>query len=376
MIQVADTLLVAGIADLRSAGLYRVAQRVGQPVSYGTSVFQQAWAPMRKDLTQLAVDRKDEDLRITAQLITYYAVFVTAIILTVAVFADLLVKLAAAEYDGAATLVPLTTVSVAGHGWFVLAYRTSQLPNSWTLLRFFAVVAAGVFAASAAVLISAVGAIGAAIGAILAWAVAALGMFSLNQAKGKKIPFEYGKLAPMALGAIVVGTISALLIPEGLLGYAARIALLAAWFAALVWFDLIPRRALRSLVSFALYSWRRESGRRLRAGVHTLEGTERELIAAVVVRGDPADEVAERFGLTETEVFEATIQALREASGGGTPQPTDAELGFTILVPRPDAERSLQLRELVLEGADPIEVDRIVRTAAAARKINSKRLGR
>jgi hypothetical protein len=87
------------------------------------------------------------------------------------------------------------------------------------------------------------------------------------------------------------------------------------------------------------------------------------------VQGDDVEQVAKRHGLSEAEVFEATIQALREASGGGFPHASDPELGSAILIPRPDAERKLKLFEIVSEGADPIEVDRIVRTAAAARKI-------
>lgn len=367
ILQLADTFLVAGFADLSSAGLYGVAKKVAQPVSYGTSVFQQAWGPMARDLTYTAVDRKDDDLAITARLATYYVVFVVGLILGISIFADQLVRLASPAYQSASLLIPVTALSIAGHGAFVFAYRISKLANRWYWINILSSTAAPIFVGIAAFLIVPFGAIGAPIAAVCAWAFATAAMVFINQSQAQEVPFERLRLVQICASAAVVWAVGYYLVPDSVLGLLVKAALFAGWAALIVALGVVPMAAIRSLLSFVRYSSDAESKRNLRARVASLGGRDATLVQAVVRDGMPVEDVAEHHGLPEDEVLALTVQALRTAATGGEPKPTDAALGRAILIPRASAEEHHLLIELTGEGADPIDTDLIIRTAAAAR---------
>ena len=367
VLQLADTFLVAGFADLSSAGLYVVAKKVAQPVSYGTSVFQQAWGPMVRDLTYTAVDRKNDDLAITARLATYYVVFVVALILGVSIFADQLVRLASPEYESASLLIPLTALSIAGHGAFVFAYRISKVANRWFWINILSSTAAPIFVGIAAFLIVPFGAIGAPIAGVCAWAFATGMMVFISQSRAQEVPFEHLKLVQICASAAIVWAVGYYLVPDSVLGVLGKAALYAAWAALIVALGVVPMTAIRSLLSFARYSNDAESKRNLRARVAGLEGRNATLVQAVVRDGMPVEDVAEQHGLPQDDVLALTVQALRMAATSGEPKPTDAALGRAILIPRAAAEEHHLLIELTGDGVDPIDTDLIVRTAAAAR---------
>ena len=359
----ADTLFVAAFASFSQTGLYRVAQKIAMPVSFGTSVFQQSWGPMRHDLTQMAVDKLDESGEYTARLLTYYAVFVSALILTVAVLADQLVLLAAGDFGGAATLVPLTTVSVAGHGWFIFAYRTSRLKRKMHWLVGLSMFAAGLFAVGAVALIPGLGAVGAPLAGIIAWGTATLTMLALGQ-HAERIPLEYGKLAKLAILMLAAWGISRAL-PDTALGVVGEVAVLLTWVASLFLARIVPFGEVRSLARYARDTAEKDSKRQLRARIAKLDGLDAALVDQVVRQRRPPEAVAEQAGMSADEVMARVVHALRSAATGGEPTDADAKLGHLILVRRPRAERDMGLIAMVHEGADPIDADLIVRTAAA-----------
>lgn len=368
-IQLGDTLLVARFADFSDTGLYRVAQRIAMPVSYGTSVFQQSWGPMRRDLTQAAVDQVDESRTYVAHLFTYYAVFVTALILTVAVFADQLVRLAAGEFGEAATLVPLTTISVAGHGWFIFAYRNAQLGSRQMFwLVGLSLAAMVVFIAGSALLIPSQGAIGAPLAAIAGWGLATFVMLALNQLRGKPIPFEWRSLTVLAGLSLGVWAVAHQLLPDTVLGAAVKAALLLGWVAALVAMRVVPFDEVRGLTRYARDAGGIDSRRRLRERIEALDGLDAILVDEVVRRRHHPELVAERLGISEEEVLACTVQALRTAVGGGEPRETDVALGHLILVKRPRAERDNGVLAMVIEDADPTDADLVRWAAGAARR--------
>jgi O-antigen/teichoic acid export membrane protein len=366
-IQLGDTLLVARFGSFGDTGMYRVAQRIAMPISYGTSVFQQAWGPMKRDLTQVAVDRVDESRLYTARLVTFYAVFVTALILSVAVLADQLAALAASEYGDAAELVPLTTVGIAGHGMFVFAYRTARLPLQIAWMIGLSTLAALLFAGLAALLIPALGAVGAPLAAIAGWGTATLVMLTANQMRGKPVPFEYGKLLALALLTVATWACAHWLLPDTTLGTVGKLALLLAWAGTLLATRIVPLGEVRALTRFAHDSTGEESSRQLRARIGELNGLDAALVDKVLRQGGPPRLVAGEMGMSEEEVLACTVQALRTAAtGGGEPREADVALGELLLVPRPRAERDKRLLELAEDGADPIDVDTIKRAAAVA----------
>jgi len=371
-LQLADTLFVAGFSSLTQTGLYGVARKIAMPVSFGTGVFQQSWGPMRHDLTQAAVDRLDEGGEYTARLLTYYAVFVSALVLTVSVLADQLVFLAGSGFGDAAALVPITTVSVAGHGWFVFAYRTARTSRKIRWLIILSTFAAGLFSAAAAMLIPVLGAAGAPAAAIVAWGAATVTMVAIGQ-RAHPLPLEYGRLAALAALTLAAWGASHLLFPNTPLGVAGEVAALFVWAASLLVTRIVPFSEVRALFDYARHARSNDSKRRLRARIAALDGIDAELVDRVVRRKQPPEVVAEQTGMSADDVMARTVHALRRCCHGGEPTDSDARLGELILVRRPHAERQHGLRAMVAEGADPIDADLIVRAAGAVGSGRSRR---
>ena len=372
-LQLADTYLVAGFADLHSAGLYNVAKKVTQPVTYGTSVFQQAWGPLGRDLTKVAVDREDQDLAITARLVTYYSVFVFSLMLGIALFADQIVRLASPEYSTASLLVPVTALSIAGHGGFVLAYRISKLSNRFYWVNLLSSIAAPVFVAVGTFLIIPLGAIGAPIAAVIAWTLATAAMVLISQSKAQNVPFERLRLAEIMLSAALIWVVGYYAVPNSPLGVGLKALMFFGWLSLVVARGVVPLDDVRSIFRYARDTSASESKRQLRRRLAQLDGRNAELVQELIVKGVSLDEVSRVAGLSKEEVLALTIHALRTAAIGGDPQQTDVELGQAILIPRPTAERDHMVMELVGNGADPVETDLIVRAMNAVR---SKRRGR
>lgn len=364
VIQLGDVLLVAQLASFRDTGLYRVAQRIAMPVTYGTSVFIQAWGPMRRDLVHVAADREHGEEWMSARLVTYYALFVSGLVLAVSIFADQLVVLAAGEYDDAAALAPLTALGIAGHGWFVMSYRVSTAERKRTWFVLLSMLAAVAFLTAAVLLVPPLGAAGAPIAAICAWAPASIAMVAIGQAGPRPVPFEYGKLAAIALatgGTWAVG----LLLPDSLLGVVAKGGLLAAWAAALVAFDAIPVNELRSLGRFMRHTAGAESRRGIRSRMSRLDPVDRELVESLVNPNAGPGSLAARAGISESELLVRGVHALRAVTGGGVPTAFDAAIGELLFTPMARAEQDHGLRALVEEGLDPLDADRLLRACQA-----------
>lgn len=363
-LQLADTLLVAGFASFSQTGLYRVAQKVSMPVGFGTSIFQQSWGPLRHDMTQIAVDKLDESGEYSARLLTYYAVFVSALVLTIAVLAEQLVRLAPSSFGNAAALVPITTVSLAGHGWFIFSYRTARPKNKIRWLIGLSVTAAILFALGAAALIPILGAAGAPLAAASAWGIVTMTMLTLGQ-RNNPLPIEYRKLATLASLTLAVWGASHLLLPDTPLGVVGEVAMLLLWAAALFPTGLVPFEEVRSFARYARDATGIDSKRRLRERIAALDGVDAELVDQMVRKKRSPEAVAERTGMSEDEVMARTVHALRSACGGGEPTESDAKLGHLILIRRPHAEQHLGLMAIVNEGADPIDADLLMRAVAA-----------
>jgi O-antigen/teichoic acid export membrane protein len=373
-VQMGDILLVSVFGGFSDGGVFRVAQRIAMPVSYGTSVFQQAWGPLKRgDMTHAAVERVDESRAYAAHLFTYYAVFVTGLIVVVAVLADQLVKVAGGQFGEAATLVPLTALSVAGHGWFIFSYRNARLPKQMAWMVGLSILAAIGFLAFSVLLIPAMGAVGAPVAAIASWGLSTLIMLTANQLIGKPIPYEWRNLATLIALTVAAWLIAKWALPDTAAGTVAKLALLAAWGCALLALHIVPLREVRAVGRFVRDASGIDSRRRLRRRLAALDDADALLIDELVRRRRPPAEVAERTGLSEDETVARTVHVLRKAAGGGESRESDAELGALFLSPMTRAERDLGLMKMVTDGADPIDAD-LLKCAVAA--VNSRRPNR
>lgn len=366
-VQLGDTLLVAVFGGFSQTGVYRVAQRIATPISFGTSVFQQSWGPLKRDMTHVAVERVDALRTYAAHLLTYYAVFVAGMIVVVAVFADELVRIASGQFNEAAALVPLTALAVAGHGWFVFSYRNARLPRQMLWMIGLSLVAAAVFVGLSILLIPPLGAVGAPLAAIGSWGLATMLMLAANQLIGQPIPFEYRRLATLGGLTLLTWAIADWLLPDDAVGTIAKLLLLLAWAGGVLAAGVVPLSDVRAVARFLRDASGVDSGRRLRARLASLDGVDRALVDQLVRRTLPMHEVAARTGLCEDEAIARAVQVLRLAAGGSEPQATDLELGRLLFVSRPRAERDLGLMAMVQSGADPLDVDLVKRAAAAAR---------
>lgn len=367
VVQMGDILLVASLSSFSQSGLYRVAQRIAMPVSYGTSVFQQAWGPLRRnDMTQAAVNRVDESRTYVAHLFTYYAVFVTALILSLAVLADQLVRLAAGEFGEAATLVPLTTLSVAGHGWFIFSYRNAHLPKHMLWMVGLSVLGAILFIVFSLLLIPALGAIGAPIAAVASWSLVTFIMLGANQLIGEPIPYEYRNLLLLGGLTLLVWLIARWALPDTPAATGVKLTLLLGWMAALLVLGIVPMREVRAVGRFVRDASGVDSRRQLRSRIVDLDGIDAQLIDEVIRRKRPSKAVAEHTGLSEEEVMARTVQILRRAAGGGDPKSSDARLGTLLTQPMPRAERDNGLMDMVTDGSDPLDADLVKRAASVA----------
>jgi O-antigen/teichoic acid export membrane protein len=365
-VQMGDVLLVATFGGFSQTGIYRVAQRLAMPVSFGTSVFQQSWGPLKRDMTQVAVDRVDDSRAYTAHLFTYYAVFVTALILMVAVLADSLVRLASGEFGEAAAIVPLTALSVAGHGWFIFSYRNAHLPRQMLWMVGLSVFAALMFVGFSIALIPSLGAVGAPLAAIASWGLVTFIMLGANQLIGEAIPYEYGNLLALGALTLTVWLIAKWLLPDTTVGMIAKLALLLSWTGALLATKIVPMADVRAVGRFLRDASGIDSRRRLRQKIASLDGIDAVLVNEVVRQKRPPQEVAERIGLPEQEVMASTVQVLRKAAGGGDAKETDSELGTLLLRPMTRSERDIGVMNIVTKGGDPIDADLIKRAVVAA----------
>lgn len=365
ILMLADTLFVAGLASFSQAGIYGVARKIATPVSLGTGVFQQSWGPMKHDLTSSAIDKLDEEGAYTARLLTFYAVFVSALVLTVSVLADQLVLVAGSSFGDAATLVPITTIGVAGHGWFIFAYRTAKANPKIRWLVSLSLVAAVLFSAGSVMLIPVLGASGAPLAMAAAWAIVTVTMLAIGQ-RVVRIPFEYRKLAMLGALTLAAWLIARFALPDTPLGVVGEVAVLLGWAVALFLTKLVPFAELRALAQYARHATSNHSKRRLRKRIDELDGTDAELVDRILRKRQPPEEVAAETGVSEDEAMARTVHALRRAAGGGGPTESDTELGRLVLIRRPHAEQQHGLKELVNNGTDPIDADLIKRAAAAA----------
>ena len=326
----ADTLFVAGFASLSQTGLYGVARKIAMPVSLGIGVFQQSWGPMRHDLTQAAVDKLDEEGEYTARLLTYYAVFVSALVLTVSVLADQLVLLAGAGFGDAAALVPITTVAVAGHGWFIFAYRTARAnPKIRWLILLSTCRRRSSSPRAAVMLIPVLGASGAPAAAIVAWGIATVAMLAIGQ-RERRLPLEYGKLARFGgADADGLGRLPPAAARDGAWGWSGELAVLLAWVGLLFATGLVPFAEVRALAGYARHATSNDSKRQpARADRRARRRRRRAGRPAGAPQGaSRAGRRAHRPLRRRGDVPHRPRPAPRCNGDGGEPTESDAELG-------------------------------------------------
>ena len=366
----ADVLVLNHFAAAADVGNYRLASRLCVALSFASSAIFMAWLPFRRSAIFDAVSR-EHGRRINALLAQYYVIFLSGLLLLLAVLADLIVGFAPPAYQPAAALVPLVGLAVAVHGFFYLAYRVSKHPSKRRDYVLSAVVSALIMVGLAALLVPALGGTGAALAPIAGFSLGTVYMVVRSQRGPKPIPFD---AARTILPALVAGGLFAAerLAPvDGDWGAAGvGLAALVAYPVILVVSGLVPRghvHVLRQIGRGALPTRGVASVYAMRVAL--LPQADQRLLRFASRRHAKLADVARQAGTSTEQTAERLVRTLRavgeleiEAA------PYDEAIGANLLADASVAERDLDARAMFAEGLPAQDYDDVVEVLSRLRR--------
>jgi hypothetical protein len=294
-------------------------------------------------------------------------------LLGLAVFSDVLVRIAPPDYADAAPLIPLVGLGFVLYGALVVIYRTAGIPNGRRVYVATTIFSAAALIVSAVLLIPPWGPYGAAAAVCLGPAAGVAGLSLVARRRGCSPPVEPAKIAEglgLAGGCLLGAKAGALL--GAPVGPAVE---LVAWFAfpvLLVLTGVVPRDHLPRLAT-VIRSALTGGGLNVAIArdVESLDDEEREQLA-LVLRGDSPDDAARALGKSEPELLESLVRALRKVGGIGDPSPADARIGAYLVSTAGGAERDAMARVLWTSEVDPLELDSLTLTWRALTREHRK----
>ena len=194
LIQNADLYIVATLASAADVGHYRLASRLAALGSYGTSAFLSAWGPLELSAVFRESDEQHGREGMRGVLLFQFLMLAIALVLTIAVLADELVRIAPPSYAAAAELVPWLGLAFVAQGVLTAIYRAGDFRRKARADRKGSLVAGLAFLPLAAVLVSWRGPVGAAIAAITVILLAIAVMVRMASADGAPIRLPMGRL--------------------------------------------------------------------------------------------------------------------------------------------------------------------------------------
>jgi O-antigen/teichoic acid export membrane protein len=368
VVHTADVYVVSTFATDARTGEYRLASRFGAIVSYFSSAFLMTWGPATRTTAWQAAEGSDRS-GLRRLLVTWFVLAVTWLVLVVALFADLLVGLAAPSYGGAAGLVPLVALGFAFYALFVLVYRASEVKDKRSLYVRLAVAAAVLFVAAAIALTAAIGPAGAALANAVAFGVVTAVLVVAARRRGGTVPLDVPRLAAgvglaVACWGAAVGLERLLDAPRA----PVAVVFALAYPLALLGTGILPRHQVRALVAALSAQLRpRAANAPLLERLDALPADERAVLEAAGSRS-ALSAYAEQRSLSEPELARRLVAALRALSGGGPPAALDERVGRFLLMAGPAAARDAAARGLLAAGADPAELHRLEVALAQLRR--------
>jgi O-antigen/teichoic acid export membrane protein len=378
-LQVADVFLVSRSVPASGVGAYRVATRIGGLAAYWSSAFNMAWGPMRRgDPLHVAADRAHGRAAVSSTVATYFLMLTFGVVLSLALLADVLVRIAPSSYGDAAPLIPLTALAASGHGAYVLMYRTSEHPARRKLFVGLSLLMVVIFVGAALLLVPAIGAAGAPCAALAGW-VAGIGGFAIAASRGPhKVGYDLARIGGAAAAALACFGLAQLLDPA--VPVLVRALLCETLYvAALLALGIFPARAVRTFlrqVTHRREDEQRSSGRsaELRRRARALDPVDRTVLQLLARKDGTAEDAARHTGLQVDEVHEHLVGALRTigAAGGDADPARDAEIGAALLARGAIGDREAAARDLWESGVDPVDIDALARCLATVRRHRRK----
>lgn len=378
-IQNVDLFLLSRFAAAGEVAEYRVATRLASVSAYLTSAFLMAWGPLRLSALGIAVERH-HGATLRRFVLLYYGLAATWVLLAVALAAEPVAGLFPQAYGISPALVVLVAGGSVASGAVVVVYRLAGVPGGRRRYAKVVVGAAALFLCVALLLVPALGAAGAGLSVIAAFAAATAMLLWLARRGERAVPLAAPRMAAAAALAVALWAGASrvdgvALVPEALA--------LLAFPALLVAVGVVPRRHARP-------AWRviRRLARRGPGEALSLDGADPgdALAFELVIRDrlDPAA-AAGRAGLGDADAAAAAVvRALRAATGIGRTEEADASapegeaaldarLGAYLLADSSVADRDAIGRRLCASGVDPVELYMLEEALAVERRRSRRR---
>jgi O-antigen/teichoic acid export membrane protein len=368
-VHTADTYIVAAFSTSAQTGEYRFASRLGVFVSYFTSAFLMAWAPVRRTGVFAAATQRDQE-GTSRLLVTGFFLFTAWLVLISALASDLLVRLAPPAYAASAPLIPLIALGWSAYAFFVVVYRVAEMPGKRKLYIELGIVAAVLSVGTGCALTAAIGPKGAAIANLVAFACVTAVLITILRARGAPVPLDGRRLTGAALVALALfGAASA---TDGLPGAWHAVAVVVAisiYPVVLLALGIAPRRHGRELLGEVALTLRPRAGMsQVRQRLGALDPFDRELVLTAAEAPAAAEALGARNDLDAEAVAIRLVHALRRLAGGAGDHPDDAALGRFLLTPGVVAERDVVARRMWSEGVDAGEMERLELTLRRVRQ--------
>jgi O-antigen/teichoic acid export membrane protein len=373
LISNADLLLLSRYAPDSDVGLYRVASRVAAVMTYIVSAFWMAWGPLARTPLYAAVEKERGWASAGATVATYFTLGLVALLLGLAISADVLVRIAPPSYSGAASLIPLIGAGFAVGALFVLVYRVARFERKRRAYILLTVLSAIVFIVAALLLIPAMGSNGAALSVIIGHAAGLAGVLVLSQRGPSPLPFEYRRII-LGTGVAAACFVASQLAGGGVEGAApaADVAALLAFPLLLVALGIVSRSQLRVMRSAARSLLPEPTGRRLARELASVSPEHHAVLRILAGERRAPDEAAKLLGLPTETILARFVAALRELAGLDPDPHGDPRVARYLLSTQPVAERDQLARRLSSEaGSDPLELDVLTLTFERLRRLRA-----
>ncbi len=242
----ADRVIIVALVSNTEAGIYAIAFKFSQAVQIVVRGFQLAWPPLAYSIVD------DEEARgVYAVVVTAFTALAATIVVAVWLEARWIVDLlAASEFSQAYQAVGLLVLGGALYGVY-LALLVILGRSGRTEFNFPATFAALVVNIGLNIwLVPDHGIVGAGIALVAAYALAVVLMYVFTQ-RLFPVPYQWGKLTAVALGAAAVIAFGELVLPtEGAAGFLLR-ALAIAAYPVILWLTALTAHERRELAALA-----------------------------------------------------------------------------------------------------------------------------
>ena len=366
-----DIYALSWFAPEDEVGLYRLANRMGAFLDYFTAALFMAWTPLAGSATFVAAVAQRGKDALGGRMLTYFMLAGLLLLLAMTVAADTLVRVAPSDYSDAAPLIPLMGAAFLSYGAMVAVYRLSSFPRKIVIYIGAAMGSAAVFLLAALLFVPWLGAYGAALSVITGFAVGTAVMTYASQHGPSPLKIEWGKLAAaVAIGggclaiARVLGPLAGDWRP---LVEVVALALFPVILLRLGVVTIDDRHAIARVARQVLP--KRRGDTELEARLQSLALDELSSLQAVVVRGWPAQKLAEELAADPAETQARLVGLLRKLGDGAPRGPHDEEIGGLLFTPMPVAERDAIAKELWEEKVDPAELHDLERTIDELRRL-------